>query len=552
MSPTLAEDVGKLPSYWKLLLGLLVLCPAEEQWQSLESQAPPPPGQGLGPECLSYLSSKGIPSANDLAMRPELRRCEANVLLQTSYTPNTKPSIEGATDTSELSCHRGNPEMFREGVGGLCCGVKPHFNWVVATCEPNKELQTSNFCRNVPDCAIKGSPKINYVAAYQFNGKEFVMMKDSTAGDLTDEGVEGNYKEGTGWERHKRNFTWVPGDWTSKYAPWGKGPDGPRGGTPPAMMWVLSAENFYYGAFYMLTQLNLNVQGARVPGTNCWTWELDALEGTIGWGPPGAPLPGNLNQLYTTNNAAVSGCMPVTYSALAANAGKRLFKVPQEFQSECRQNPDSPGCSPWKPDGDVFWSGGVPGSQRFENLWDEPYVFAVVLDYRGSWTYRWRPETDGSTGWPGVFRTKAAAVLPARPRPVQDPRGLQTDVRGDVPEAVIHQPSLPPESACLRSSIEWVNWQFGADALGAMAHQLNQFAPGGLYAGAQNWWAHFYDTKQGSDASGNSIYPMSIAGVPLETLDKNGGCSTDSQFTCKCGRMSMQRARSAKQKGPVP
>merc|ERR1712187_526004 len=109
------------------------------------------------------------------------------------------------------------------------------------------------------------------------------------------------------------------GDWTTKYAPWANGKDGaagPRGVTPPAGMWVLSAENFYYGAFYMLPQLTLNLQGKGNPtGTNCWTWELDPVEGTIGW-QPGKPAPGNLNNLYTTGIAQTSGCMPLPYTAL--------------------------------------------------------------------------------------------------------------------------------------------------------------------------------------------------------------------------------------------
>jgi len=33
------------------------------------------------------------------------------------------------------------------------------------------------------------------------------------------------------------------------------------GVTPPAGLWILSAENFYYGAFYMLSQLGLNLDG---------------------------------------------------------------------------------------------------------------------------------------------------------------------------------------------------------------------------------------------------------------------------------------------------
>merc|ERR1712127_969960 len=81
-----------------------------------------------------------------------------------------------------------------------------------------------------------------------------------------------------------------------------------------------------------------------------------------------------------------------------------------------------------------------------------------------------------------------------------------------VPEAVILQPSVPPEAACLRSSIEWLNWQFGSEALGAMAAELGESGPGGSLEGAQNWWANFHNTGQYQN------YPMSIAGVPTASV----------------------------------
>merc|ERR1712232_1291914 len=137
------------------------------------------------------------------------------------------------------------------------------------------------FCKSIPDCAKTGSPKINYVAPYQFDGTDFVLMEESTVGDISADGVSGSHPAGTGWEAHKKDFKWKGGDWTTKYAPWARGTDGtagPRGVTPPAGMWVLSAENFYYGAFYMLPQLTLNLEGNGNPtGTNCWTWELDPV-----------------------------------------------------------------------------------------------------------------------------------------------------------------------------------------------------------------------------------------------------------------------------------
>jgi len=472
----------------------------------------PGSSSSLQPECKAYLREKGLGSPQDL--KNHLQMCSPNEGLQNQYAPNPHSDIPGVTDTTPLSCRYGHPSMFG-GTGGTCCGWKPHFNWVVSTCEP--AAWPGQFCRNLPDSVQSGGTKINYVAAYQFDGNNFVLVDESSVGDLSPDGITGSFAEGT-WDRQKEAFGWHGGDWPTKYAPWGTGADGPRGLTPPAMMWVLSAESFYYGAFYMLSQLTLNLEGLGQPtGTNCWNWELDPVEGAIGWVPPGQATPGNVNQLYSTNNAAVSGCMPVTYFANQAQGLRQEFSHPEEFRDYCNQNPTSHGCQPWV--NDVMWSGGVHGSQRFENLADQPYVFAVVVDNRGVWIYRWIPDSDGKTKWEGLERTRAARTVGKRPQRVTDPRGLATDVRGDVPEAVILQPSVPPEAACLRSSVEWVNWQFGADALGAMAAELGQSGPGQPLEGAQNWWAHFHNTEQYQD------YPMSIAGVPLSSMDNDYTCS---------------------------
>jgi len=485
----------------------------------------------LQPECKAYLKRKGLASPE--ALKQQLKQCSPDGARQGLYAPNPEPNIPGATDTTPLSCRYGHPSMYG-WTGPTCCGWKPHFNWVVATCESNPSIPDANFCRGLPPGARDAGAQINYVASYQFDGERFVLVDESTVGDLEPKGVAGSFAKGTGWQAQKKAFGWKGGDWPTKYAPWGEGPQGPRGLTPPAMMWVLSADNFYYGAFYMLSQLTLNLEGLGWPtGTNCWNWEIDPVEGDIGWMPPGKPLPGNVNQLYSTNNAAVSGCMPVTYFANQANGLRREFSQPEDFREFCKQHPTDAGCQPWAED--VMWSGGVSSTQRFENLKDQPYVFAIVVDRQGVWVYRWIPDEAGKTGWPGVERTRANRTLEPRPRRVSDQRGLATDVKGDVPEAVILQPSVPPEAACLRSSIEWVNWQFGADALGAMAAELGESGPGGKFEGAQNWWAHFDNTRQYQD------YPMSIAGVPPSRMDDRYNCNTPASFGEACRMPSGRR-----------
>jgi len=467
-----------------------------------------------------------------------------NETAQDLYHPNPSPNMPGASDTTEMACRFGSITMHETYktytddrgrvnrqtplTGSTCCGVKPHFNWIIGTCE-----QTSGegqFCAHIPDCAKTGSPKINYLATYQFNGNEFVMMDDSTAGDISGSGVTGNYWEGTGWVSQNMTWNWRGGDWTQKYAPWAKekGKDGPRGITPPAGLFVLSAENFYYAALYMLSQVNLNLEGHHQPtDTNCWLWELDPVEGSVGWHQDGTDGPGNLNMLYGTNNAQVSGCMPLSYTAKQTNGLRDEFRSPSMFKPFCDANPDTPGCQPAEVK--IDWSGGRSGSQRWEQFWDEPYVFAVVLDAKGSWTYRWIPEEDGSTGWPGVSRHSAARTLVKRPRAVTDPEGLETDVRGHVREALILQPGLDSEESCLRSSGEEVNWAFGSEVLGSMAYELGESGVEGRFAGAQNWWNHFVDTEQMQN------YPIGIMGIEKEIVRSvPHSCNSPGTWACDC------------------
>jgi hypothetical protein len=485
----------------------------------------------LLPECANYLKVKNFAGAQDLANKLK-GKCPLNDAARSKYAPDPKSNIPGA-DTTDMACRYGNPNMW--GHDNVCCGLRPHFNWILSTCEQGAHQAPGQFCRNMPSCLLDGSPKVNYVAAYQFNGEEFELVDESSVGEITPEGIAGNYASKTGFVANKSAFEWVGGDWTTKYAPWKHKDDagtGPRGLTPPAAMWVLSAENFYYAGFYMLTQLGLNLEGQGNPiGTNCWNWELDPVEGSAGWAP-GKEMPGNVNMLYSTNTAQNSGCMPVAYLAGQMQGNQKTFQYPEEFRAYCNANKNATGCHPW--DEHISWSGGNSASQRFENFWDEPYVFAIVVDGNGYWNYRWRTSDTakykGKTGWPGVGRYKADRKLKPRPAPVTDPCGLKTDVPGLCDEAVMLQPSLSNENSCLRSSIEAPDWQFGSNALGAIAGQLGLNGTGQPYEGAQNWWAHFADTGQYQE------YPMSIAGIDSKDVRTPTNCrvAKPDENLCKC------------------
>jgi hypothetical protein len=479
---------------------------------------PPAPAPGtLSPECQTYLNGKKFASPEELkaAIDPH-GPCTENATAQRLWHPNPKPNIPGATDTTDLSCRFGSPYMF--GDDCKCCGWKPHFNWILGTCENDGDGASNGMFCGVPDCAKK--PKINYVAAYQFDGSNFVLVDDgSTAGDVGPDGVSGNFNKGTGWEKVKSQYKIGGGDWDRKYsarkADGQDGADGPRGLTPPASLWLISGDDLFYMTFFIMPQVALNSGG-------CWVNEVDGLEGTYGWpggGQTGTIMPGNVNQLYLSDNAQVSGCMPIATGAIQANAFRTNLSSPEEFEPYCRAHGEDPLCDPSKES--PSWSGGAGSSSRFENYKDEPYVFALVVDYHGYWMYRFRPDpTTGATSWQGVSRYNAGRVLPAKPAKITDPRGLGSDVRGDVKDAVILLPGLKPDNACLRAQPEAMIWSFSSNALGAMAYELNEYQPGGKLEGAQNFWAHYKSTQWDDD------YPLSICGVGASKMPKA------SEYTC--------------------
>merc|ERR1719189_1970364 len=101
--------------------------------------------------------------------------------------------------------------------------------------------------------------------------------------------------------------------------------------------------------------------------------------------------------------------MPMAYTAGQANGPRDNNSFPEGFRQFCAAHPQEVGCH--KSEEPIWWSGTAAGSSRFENLWDEPYVFAIVVDAKGYWIYRWRPtEYEGKvqTGWSGLERFKAA------------------------------------------------------------------------------------------------------------------------------------------------
>jgi hypothetical protein len=345
-------------------------------------------------------------------------------------------------------------------------------------------------------------------------------MEDSTCGDISGSGVQGDYSKGTGFEAHKKDFLWRGGDWTTKYAPWRRqdnGGKGPRGGTPPGMLFVVSAENFYYAAFYLLNQLGLNTEpyqgDPKYPGlTNCWVWEDDPVEGSLGWIGCYKPddhhgAAGRINQLVNSNAAQTSGVMPIAmYTMKQVNNSPDLGYFPRLFSEYCEQNPKAQGCDLLAEN--IWWSGGAEGSTRFDQGWKQPYVFVHVIDTHGFWTYRFIPGDDGTTPWPGIKRHSADRTLQARPAKVTGDRAFVQPAPPDVPATVQLLPALQPDAACARSIPESLDWNFASNAYGSMLWELHgKDVPDDL-RGAYNFWTYFDDTQQLQG------YPASIMGGP--------------------------------------
>ena len=375
----------------------------------------------LGEKCKAACQNCQVPGAdkcnwlqNNGWLDPSKKFLKKSTETDESFAPDPAAKLNGTvttgvTDTTNLGLQYGVPDE--------CGNVRPHFNWIIATCEgPDDPQDRAPFCSCLPDklqADGQTATQINYLAAYQFvndkGNERWELMEDSSCGDKSDPTkIQGNFKNPSGkrgWEDDKKNFQWKGGDWRTKYAPSSKdGISGPRGGTPPAIMYVLSAESFAYGAWYFLSQLNLNREMHDPGKPNCWTWEYDPVEGTAGWiagfdtAAAGAELPGgqSINVMYNTSSSQPPGSMLVPFTNQQNNnsaiaSGK--LQYPEYFQEACQDPKQSKEgmCDLSK---NVFVSGGQNSTTRMQNDPNKPYIFIVVIDQQGYWLYRYRTDTN--------------------------------------------------------------------------------------------------------------------------------------------------------------
>jgi hypothetical protein len=468
--------------------------------------------------------------------------CENPKINIDNYNPNPKSDIPGVTDTTNLAIKRGNIE------NGNCCGWLPHFNWVISTCNTksnNPPNPIGQFCGyssggkllNMNETCTNESVKINYVAAYQYDGCKWHLINNSSCGDIDENGIKGNFNDNSGFNNNKENFKWNYGDWTTKYAPCaknknGKHKDSPRGLSPPGCMFVLSAENFYYGGFYMLTQTAINteyrnlfdddnneisksgkkmigcgkdIHENRIACPSCWTWELDPVEGTGGWSGNNTFIR-NINDLYFTVTAQTSGNMPMPYN----NEKIKNYKFPKYFNWE-----KSGEFDPYNTDNinKINWGGGAYSSKYFSQKWNQPYVFIVIIDSKGYWTYRFIPDSDGKIPWNGIEQYQASKHPDKSPnKPINNLNGLKTAVDESVKEAVMLTPAVNSDYSCGQALIRSgnIDWAFESNLIGSLLWQ-NKGTENKL--GNYNLWEYYKDTNQYKD------YSPSIMGVITPKYD---------------------------------
>lgn len=504
---------------------------------------PEPTGSGLSPICeqayrlvsgRSDFDEAGVGQLKAYTTKHPTNSC-TNPNMD-AFNPNPLPNFDGVTNTSDLGIMYGNVD------GGKCCGWLPHFNWIVSTCQNDDNRGTGQFCGSLSatgppspmdESCIKSGVKINYVAAYQFDGTTWNLVEDSSCGRIDGTGVS------TGFEEHKSDFDWVPGDWTTKFAPraTGLGKDGPRGLSAPGSMFVLSADNFYYGGFYMLPQTSINSEyhnykhGDDVVSP-CWVWELDPVEGTGGWGasPTHSTFTRNINDLYFTTTAQTSGNMPMAYTNEAipdANGGK--YQFPQYFdyaKFPQSQNPYS--------DGNInrfVWGGGVSSSKYFQQNYNQPYIFVVIIDAKGYWTYRFIPDSDGNIPWDGIRQHSASRTPGLSPTRAVQQDGTHTQVDGNVKEALMLSPAVASDYSCGQAIVRHANmdWAFDANLTGSLLWQNKGVEN---KSGSYNLWEYYKDTGQQRDTYSPEI--MGVAPAPYTDNKCHDMKNFRSPNSCPC------------------
>ena len=307
----------------------------------------------------------------------------------------------------------GNPEIDNPG-----CYVEPRFNWIIGACQGSScngiyndvydstgkiLVNTSNLrpYKNVGTRLV-----LNYVAAYNYNVKTGEWVMDSESSFNVD-AKKKPYDVMKPYGGLNKSDAWlVPQVGGSVQWGWGFHPIGVKGvgplsyldGSPDmsgrsgGMMFVLSTEESYNFAWYMLNQVNLDrgagsppceYKGKKYP--NCWnagnSGEIDFLESPFG---ANKAFIDNYSRLYLNNINQFGRCFPSMLGALSGGWG-----------------------------GNWERSTMMTGTNPMED--PKPFVYVAVVDKIGVFVYRIPGDEIGGI-WEGLERKTAEMYVDGKPK----------------------------------------------------------------------------------------------------------------------------------------
>lgn len=283
------------------------------------------------------------------------------------------------------------------------CLPKNSFNWIISTCKGRSCGDWGQYDKNRDNEMVKktaiardiGSKVIvNYVGAFQYNKDKEIWVKQpyssfNTYGKYPAYDLSKSQKNG-----------WMPGPqpggavfWKYGWYPGGLSEE--QGVSPPAMMFVLSTEECWNMAWFIMNQATLDrgpdkhYPSDKCPnGINQNTWacansgEWDLLESS--WSVTGFDEDGSYDNLYSTLTNA-------------GNAGRALW--PSYGTNPKARSPIGNFSSPCY----------IKGSNN------SPQIFVAVIDSIGCYVY-YLPVDKANDIWPGINRKYISDELPGTPK----------------------------------------------------------------------------------------------------------------------------------------
>eukprot|EP01084_Bolivina_argentea_P276042 470897_1 len=346
---------------------------------------------------------------------------------------------------------------------GCCCNLpgcscQAEFNWIIGTCQGIGcgAYSQQNATQKYKD--LGSQVVVNYIASYIYdNSSQQWHIMDSSSFNTDAKYPPFDLVKPYGGLTNISE-AWIspqPGGaaaWT-----WGYYPAGVKGIGPPAAMFILSTDQSFNLAWYMLNQLTLD-RGPAVPypsemcditNNNCWAagnaGEFDFLENPWAGNENNGGAADDYRRMFSTQSNQVGRCFP----------GEK-GQTGTSFGSFASNN---------------YFLGSPPNTVQ-------PWIWVAVVDKIGTFMYR-IPGDKASDIWPGLTRTTAECTLQQRPL-IQPPNnGPPCDDSYEYCATFI--PNCPADK-----------WG-GENEDGAMNQGCWQNPQQGF---CNNWWTLFDDTNQ--------------------------------------------------------